>query len=212
MYKPMANNKQSFRLLLITDRKKCRDLKQDILSACKAGVKAVQLREKDLSSVELLSLSKALRKITKSNSAKLLINDRLDICLIAKADGVHSPEKGLFPNQIKKFNSKLLAGKSVHSVKGAIDAEKMGYDYIIAGPIFRTASKIKYGKPLGLEILNQICNSVKIPVYAVGGINPFRAKRCIAKGAYGAAVISEIMSAKSVKQKIKEFERALGGL
>lgn len=208
----MAKSKPAFKLLLITDRKKCKNLTQVILSACEAGVKAVQLREKDLPAVELLSLSKKLRKITNSKSAKLIINGRLDICLLSKADGIHSPEKGFTPQQIKKYNSKLLAGKSIHSVKSAICAEKMGYDYIIAGPVFRTASKIKYGRPLGLKTLNQICNAVNIPVYAVGGINPERAEKCISKGAYGAAVISEIMKSKSIKQKVKEFEKALGGL
>jgi thiamine-phosphate pyrophosphorylase len=208
----MANNKPAFRLLLITDRKKCRDLKRVISFACGAGVKAVQLREKDISAVELLFLSKELRRITKSNSAKLIINDRLDICILSNADGVHSPEKGFFPHQIKKYNSKLLAGKSVHSIDSAIKAEKNGFDYIIAGPVFRTASKIKYGKPLGLQTLKQICESVNIFVYAVGGINPIRAKRCISKGAYGVAVISEIMKVKFVKQKVREFEKAMGGL
>ena len=212
----MAKSKPLFRLLLITDRKKCKDLKRVVLHACEAGVKAVQLREKSanggLPSAELLSLSKELRKITKSNSAKLLINDRLDICLLSKADGIHSPEKGLTPKQIKKYNSKLLAGKSVHSIKSAIDAEKMGYDYIIAGPVFRTASKIKFGKPLGLKSFKQICDSVNIPVYAVGGINAIRAKKCISKGACGVAVISEIMKSKSIKQTVKEFRNSMGSL
>jgi thiamine-phosphate pyrophosphorylase len=208
----MAKSKPAFRLLLITDRKKCKDLKQVVLSACEAGVNAVQLREKDMPAVELLSLSKELRKITKFNSAKLIINDRLDLCLLSNADGIHSPENGLTPKQIKKYNSKLLSGKSVHSVKGAIDAEKMGYDYIIAGPVFRTASKVKYGKPLGLKTFKQICDAVDIPVYAVGGINPERAKKCISKGAYGAAVISEIMKSKSIKQKVKEFQNSMGSL
>jgi thiamine-phosphate pyrophosphorylase len=212
----MANNKLQFKLLLITDRKKCGDLTKVITSACKAGVKAVQLREKStdngISGAELLSISKELRKITKKYSAKLLINDRLDICLISKADGLHSPEHGFLPNQIKKFNNKLLSGKSVHSVQCAVEAEKNGYDYIIAGPVFRTASKIKYGKPLGLSLLKEICNSVRIPVYAVGSINPERAKRCIMKGAYGAAVISAIMKSKDVKRTVSEFKRALGGL
>lgn len=208
----MAKSKPAFRLLFITDRKKCKDLKQVVLSACEAGVKAVQLREKDLPAIELLALSKELRGITKSKSAKLIINDRLDICLLSNADGIHSPEKGLTPQLIKKYNSKLLAGKSIHSVKSAVYAEKMGYDYIIAGPVFRTASKIKYGRPLGLKTLNQICDAVNIPVYAVGGINPERAKKCISKGAFGAAVISEVMKSKSVKQKVKEFRNSMGGL
>jgi thiamine-phosphate pyrophosphorylase len=212
----MVSSKPDFKLLLITDSKICNNLTQVISSACQAGIKAVQLREKStndgISAFELLSLSKELRKITKEYSAKLLINDRLDICLLSKADGVHSPEKGFLPYQIKKFNNKLLSGKSVHSVEGAIEAEKNDYDYIIAGPVFRTASKIKYGKPLGLNKLKEICDSVKIPVYAVGGINPYRARKCLANGAYGAAVIGAIMKAKSVKKTVNEFKKALGGL
>ncbi|RPI14797.1 MAG: thiamine phosphate synthase [Ignavibacteriae bacterium] len=208
----MESNKPEFKLLLITDRKKCKDLIQVIDTACRSGIKAVQLREKDIPAVELLSLSKELRKITKKHSAMLLINDRLDICLLSKADGVHSPEKGFLPQQIKRNNKKLIAGISVHSVKSAVDAEKNGYDYIIAGPVFRTASKIKYGKPLGLSVLKNICDSVNIQVYAVGRINPERAKKCIAKGAYGVAVISAIMKSKNIKKTVSEFKKALGGL
>lgn len=212
----MENNAPGFKLLLITDRKKRNDLKKVILSACKAGIKAIQLREKSdnnrMPAVELLALSKELRKITNEYSAKLLINDRLDICLLSKADGVHSPEKGFTSQQLKKYNHKFLAGKSVHSVEGAIEAEKDGYDYIIAGPVFRTASKVKYGRPLGLNKLSEICKSVKIPVYAVGSINSERAKKCMAKGAYGAAVIGAIMNAESIRTIINEFKKAMGGL
>lgn len=207
-------NRISFRLLLISDRKLCNhnSLEETTNIAFASGVKAIQLREKDLLTSELLTLAKKLKKSTLKHSAKLIINDRLDIAMLVKADGVHSPENGIQAKDIKRFNKKLIVGKSTHSVKTAIDAEKNGYDYIIAGPVFRTASKIKYGKPLGLSLLKEICNCVKIPVFAVGGINPERAKKCIKAGAHGAAVISAIFQSADIKKTVMEFQNSLGGL
>jgi thiamine-phosphate pyrophosphorylase len=207
-------NKIDFRLLLISDRKLCKHKSFEVKAniAFSSGVKAIQLREKDLSSSELLTLAKKLKKAAQKHSVKLIINDRLDIALLSKADGIHSPENGIKTKDVKKFNKKLIAGKSTHSVKSAIAAENNGYDYIITGPVFRTASKIKYGKPLGLSLLKEICHSVKIPVFAVGGINPERAEKCIKAGAHGVAVISAIFKSKNIKKTVLEFKKSLGGL
>ncbi len=202
------------KIILITDYKKYGHNKSFpiILSSLKAGIKAIQLREKDLSSSELLSLAKKLRKAAKKHSVKLIINDRLDIAMLSKADGVHSPESGIQAKDVKRFNKNMIVGKSTHSVKSAVEAEINGYDYIIAGPVFRTASKIQYGKPLGLPLLREICGSVKIPVFAVGGINPKRAKKCIDAGAYGVAVIWAIFKSENIKTTVLEFKKSLGGL
>jgi thiamine-phosphate pyrophosphorylase len=207
-------NKIDFRLLLISDRKLCKhkSLEETANISFASGVKAIQLREKDLSSSELLTLAKKLNKTCINHSAKLIINDRLDIAVLSKADGVHSPEKGIQAKDVKRFNKNLIIGKSTHSVKSAINAEKNGYDYIIAGPVFRTASKIQYGKPLGLSLLKEICSSVNIPVFAVGGINPQRAEKCIKAGAHGAAVIGAIFKSKNIKKTVLEFKKSLGGL
>ena len=207
-------NKIDFHLILITDRKKLHNisLKKFIDKCCQNGIKAVQLREKDLTSYDLLLLTKKLKKVTEKYSTKLLINDRLDIALLSNADGVHSPVTGIQSSQIKQFNKNLLAGKSVHSLTTAKNAEKDGFDYIICGPVFKTPSKIKYGKPLGINNLKEICSSVKIPVFTVGGINPKRAKQCLQIGAYGVAVISEIFNSKNLKQTISDFKTALGNL
>ena len=206
-------NKIDFKLLVITDRKKCKPKKLDdvVIEACHSGVKAFQLREKDLSASEILSLSLKLRKIT-SNNSKLIINDRLDIALLSKSNGIHSPENGILPKQAKSFNKNLIIGKSTHSLKSAIEAERKGYDYIIFGPVFRTQSKVKYGKPKGIKELTRICAKIKIPVFAVGGINPDRAKKCIEAGAQGAAVIGAVMKSRNVKKTITEFKENMGSL
>jgi thiamine-phosphate pyrophosphorylase len=206
--------KISFRLLLISDRKLCENklLSVTAASAFSSGVKAFQLREKELSSFHLLTLAKKLRKLSSKHSAKLIINDRLDIAMLVKADGVHSPENGIQAKDVKRLSKNLIVGKSTHSVKSAVDAEKNGYDYIIAGPVFRTASKIKYGKPLGIKLLKEICCSVGIPVFAVGGINPERALKCINAGAHGIAVISAVFKSNNIKKTVLEFQKSLGGL
>ncbi len=207
-------NKIDFRLLLISNRRMCKNksIEETASIAFGAGVKAIQIREKDLSSSELLILAKKLKKVSLKHSVKLIINDRLDIAMLVKANGVHSPEKGIQAKDVKKLKKNLIIGKSTHSVKSAIEAEKMRYDYIIAGPVFRTASKIKYGKPLGLSLLKEICSAVKIPVFAVGGINPKRAEICIKASAYGVAVISSIFKSKNIKKTVLEFKNSLGGL
>jgi len=207
-------NKIDFRLLLISDRKLCKykSFEKTVNIAFASGVKTIQLREKDLSSFELLILAKNLKKAAQKHFAKLIINDRFDIAMFSKADGIHSPVNGIQAKDIKRFSKNLIIGKSTHSVESAIDAERNGYDYIIAGPVFSTASKIKYGRPLGLSLLKKICLSVKIPVFAVGGINPQRAEKCIRAGAHGAAVIGAIFKSKNIKKTVLEFKKSLGGL
>jgi len=201
-------NPIDFKLILITEGKFNNNLYKTISSACRAGVKAVQIREKHISAKELLIISKKIRTITKQTKIKLFINDRYDIAMLSKADGLHVPENGINPAQVVK--SKFITGKSVHSLIGAVEAEKNGFDYIFFGPVFRTPAKVKFGKPQGLENLKTVCGSVKIPVFAVGGINPNRAKKCIQSGAYGVAVIREIMNSKNVIKTVNEFNVSLG--
>jgi thiamine-phosphate pyrophosphorylase len=197
-------------LLVITDRKSTRkDLSKIINDCFKAGVKAIQLREKDLPSNRLLALANKLKKTTKS---KLIINDRLDIALLSSSDGVHSPEKGIDAKYIKKYAKNLLAGRSVHSKEQAIRAERGGFDYLLFGPVFRTPTKIKYGAPQGLKKLKQICSAVNIPVFAVGGITPRRVKKCLTAGAYGVASISAVMKSANIRKTISEFKGVLEGL
>ena len=89
-------------------------------------------------------------------------------------------------------------------------AEKDGFDYLMFGPVFRTPAKIKFGKPQGLKKLNQICSAVNIPVFAVGGINPARVKKCISAGAYGVAAIREFMKTKDLRKTINDFNKEFG--
>jgi len=207
-------NSIDFRLLVITDNHLAKDntLESIVEKCCGNGVRAIQLREKDISAKKLFDISKRLRKITRKHSAKLVINDRLDIALLSKSDGVHSPEQGIKAEDIRKINSKLLTGKSVHSQTSAVEAERDGYDYIIFGPVFRTPLKVKYGKPQGLKKLKEVCQAVGIPVFAVGGITPDRSGRCIDCGAHGVTVIGAVFRSTDLKKTLREFRTSLGCL
>lgn len=184
---------------LITDSKLCTidKLPNIVRAALKAGFKAVQLREKELSTIELYNLAKILREITSEANALFFINDRVDIHLAVGADGVHLGWKSM---PVKKVRAMLglddWIGVSVHSVEEAKKAEQEGASYIIVGPIFETPSKAPYMKPLGLDILTKLKKEISIPFIAVGGIDESNTKSVFESGASGVAMIRCIMTAK----------------
>lgn len=161
---------------------------------------------------ELLQFAKNIKKEVNLQKTKIIVNDRIDIAILAGSSGVHSVANGIPADSIHKFCSGKISGKSVHSIKEALQAEKDGFDYVLFGPIFRTPAKVKYGKPQGLRKLNDLCRKIKLPVIAVGGINPARAKKCIDAGAYGVAAISDLFNTSNVKVKLSEYKIALGEL
>jgi len=207
-------NNISFSYYLITDRKACapRTLLDVVDEACGQGIKAVQLREKDVGGRALYKLAKQLRKVTKQYGTLLFINDRVDIALAVGADGIHCRENSLSPEVIKKLSNDLLIGSSVHSVKRAQKVKSEGADFLLFGPVFYTPSKDSYGQPQGIERLKEVIKSVNIPVFAVGGINMEEAQACLDVGAEGIAGISSIMKSSATKGTVKNWEKILGEL
>jgi len=192
---------------LITDRHQAngRSLTTVVEAALQGGVKAVQLREKDLSAKELFELARRMRDLTKQYGARLFINDRLDIALAVEADGIHLGQNSFNPKDVREIldgsqftihSSRLLIGVSTHSLAEARKAEEEGADFITIGPVFYTASKAGYGRPLGVEIIKSVKEAVKIPVFAIGGIKLDTISEVAAAGADGIAVISAIIGAK----------------
>lgn len=177
-----------------------------IEESCQSGARLVQLREKDLDGKPLFNLAQSLRATTARYGAKLIINSRLDIALAASADGLHLPENALPVQTVRRFFSSLV-GRSVHGVAGAIEAEQSGADYLVFGHIFQTPSKAI--EPRGLNALREVCDSVTIPVYAVGGITPERARACLDAGAFGVAAMNAVMSANSVRKIVGAYLNAL---
>ncbi|RJQ46010.1 MAG: thiamine phosphate synthase [Nitrospiraceae bacterium] len=198
-----------FRFYLITDRKLITDrcsLIAAVKDALKGGVKAIQLREKDLDTRELLKLAYKMRELTAKHDARLFINDRFDVALAVGADGVHLTQNSIPADAVRKtVRRKLLMGVSTHSLKEAKEAEKAGADFITSGPVYRTPSKLKYGRPLGIDALRNICSKVNIPVFAIGGIKSRRINEVRQAGAYGVAMISEIFGAEDISKKSGEI-------
>ena len=165
-----------------------------IEQAAKANVDWIQLREKDLAGRELAELAAAaLQRM--GGGSRLLINDRLDVAVATGAAGVHLGDRSLPVGEVKHLvkerypGREFLIGASTHSVEAAKEAEAGGADYVIFGPVFATPSKASFGAPQGLPKLRAVCERVKIPVLAIGGISTENASECLKAGASGIAAI-----------------------
>ena len=189
-----------FDLYLVTDRTQTqgRDLLVVLEQALQGGVRAVQLREKDLSGNELFVLAEKTRKLCQRYNALLFVNDRVDIALAVEADGV---QLGTASIPIKTARDLLgpqkIIGASTHSLHEANEAVQHGADFILFGPVYFTPSKASYGSPQGLEALKKIVEKISLPVYAIGGIKPENIQDVRRIGVRGAALISAVISAKN---------------
>ena len=193
-------------LCLVTDRHQCggRPLEEVVARALEGGVNLVQLREKDLPAGELIALAERLRELTKRR-ALLFVNDRLDVALASGADGAQIGEEGLPLKAAREVSEgRLLLGRSVHSVEGAVEAEAGGADLLVVGTIFPTRSHS--GTPIaGVQLLEQVRGRVQVPFLAIGGVNTENIGAVIEAGASGAAVISAITRSRDPAQASAEL-------
>jgi thiamine-phosphate pyrophosphorylase len=194
--------KPDFRLYLITDRKQTKiSLPDAIRLALQGGVRAIQLREKDLPIRELLILARELRSITKEFKARLFINDRVDVAVAVGADGVHIGHQSMPITAVRKIaGSSMMIGVSTHNVHEAKEAEAGGADLITYGPVYSTPSKIQYGAPIGLEAIRTVKQQVRIPVFGLGGIKLNTIPEVLQAGADGIAMISAILAADDIRK------------
>ncbi|MDD5559941.1 thiamine phosphate synthase [Candidatus Methylomirabilis sp.] len=188
----------SWGLYVVTDRSltKGRPLEAVVDAALAGGAKAIQLREKDLSTRDLYALAERLLPLVHGRGACLLINDRVDLTLALPIDGVHLSRTSLPPAETRALlGPARLIGVSCHSLEEAIEAEREGVDFIVFGPLFPTPSKAAYGPPVGLAQLRKARPQVRLPILGIGGITASNMASVMAAGADGAAVISAVMTA-----------------
>ncbi len=200
-----------FKLYLITDRKQVKmPLVDAVRLALEGGVRAVQLREKDLPVRELLQLARELRELTKEFGARLFINDRVDVASAVNADGVHLGHESMPVKAVRKVvGNDMLIGVSTHNQQEAKDAEAGGADFITIGPIFETPSKAKLGVPVGVDILIKLKSEINIPFYALGGIKSGNVAQVLCAGATGVAMISAIMASDDIKKASSKVIEAI---
>jgi thiamine-phosphate pyrophosphorylase len=191
-------------LYLVTDRQatRGRDLAAVIAECLDAGLRMVQVREKDLARADLVGLCRSIRALTWRAGARLFVNGDLAVAREVGADGVHRPhDRRILPADAPG----LRIGASVHGLVEAMEVEREGVDFLVFGPVYDTPSKRSYGPPQGLEPLAKVIDSVRVPVYAIGGITGGRVREVRAVGAAGVAVISAILSDDSPADATRRF-------
>ena len=178
----------------------------DVKSAIRAKIEVVQYREENKSTGEMYEEAFRLRRICEG--VIFLINNRVDIALSVDADGVHLGREDL-PYLIARrlLGRKKIIGLTVHTLKQAIQAQRLGADYIGVSPIFATHTKSDAGVPVGVELISKIKKRIRIPVIAIGGINLSNAKDVIRAAASGLCAISAVVTARDVRLEIEKFQR-----
>ncbi len=172
------------------------------------GVRFIQLREKHLAPKDFYSEAEKALAFARARNAKIIINDRVDLALALKADGVHLGQDDLPPVEARKIlGESAIIGFSTHSVEQAIAAVKFPVDYIAIGPIFETSTKENPDAVVGIEGLRQVRKSIgAFPLVAIGGITQENARLCLEAGADSVAVISCLLNEpEKIAQKTDTF-------
>lgn len=178
--------------------------------AAAGGLRAVQVRERDLATPELLALVRDLCVVARAHGLRVMINDRADLVLALGADGVHLRSDSLPVSAARRLlGPDRLIGASAHSSDDVARAESEGADFAVLGPVYETPSKRGYGPPIGLRPLEEAIRRCRIPIFAIGGITLARVPEVRRAGAHGVAVVSAILSAQSVEAITRQFLDAL---
>ncbi len=187
-----------YSVYLVTDRDlaRGRTTLEIVAAAIRGGVSCIQLREKTCSTGEFIDESLAIRSLLARHEIPLIINDRVDVALAVKADGIHLGQKDMPCSMARQLiPESMIVGISVESLDDAVAAQKDGADYLGVSPIYPTPTKTDTAQALGLEGLRSIRSEVDLPLVGIGGLNADNAAAVIYNGADGVAVVSAIVAA-----------------
>jgi thiamine-phosphate pyrophosphorylase len=201
-----------FDLYVVTCQKLSRGRSNlEVLDALIAGgVRAVQLREKELPLREYFELAFQFREATARAGVTFIVNDHVDICRAVEADGVHLGQDDFPVREARRLlGPQTIIGVSTHSVEQALQAVEEGADYINVGPIFATQTKLHTGLPVGLDLFRQIRKQVKLPITVMGGINLDNLDQVLAASADRIAVVSAVVGAEDIAATVREFRRKI---
>lgn len=198
----MKLDKKSLLLYAVTDRRWLGDssLYDDVKKALDGGVTFVQLREKHLDHDSFLQEAFKIKKLCAEYKVPFVIDDDVQIAKESNADGVHIGQDDMaLENARRILGEDSIIGVSAQTVDQAVKAEKQGADYLGVGAVFNTSSKDD-ADHVDRETLKAICNSVKIPVIAIGGITEENVIQLKGTGICGVAIISAIFAQKNIKE------------
>lgn len=181
----------------------------DVENALKAGCKIIQYREKNKSTRELIREAKNIKEKC-YKKAIFLVNDRVDVAFAVNSDGVHLGQDDISYDVARKIlGNKKIIGLTVHNLEEAIEAEKIGADYIGLSPIFSTETKKDAGEACGIEMIKKVRNKVNIPIVTIGGINKENISEIIKAGADAAVAISAVVCSDDVSKEVSDFIRII---
>ena len=200
-------NREALKLYLVTNRYQdsLENFLEKVETACRSGVTIVQLREKNLTTNQYYQLAKQVKEITDTYQVPLIIDDRLDVCLAVDAAGLHIGDDELPVSVARKvLGPEKILGVTAKTVKRALEAETSGADYLGTGAIFPTTTK--ENAPITLiSTLKTICQTVAIPVVAIGGLTSENIDQLIGTGIAGVAVVRDLMQAEDIEAKTQAF-------
>jgi len=200
-------NREALRLYLVTNRYQdsLESFLEKVETACRSGVTIIQLREKNLTTNQYYQLAKQVKEITDAYQVPLIIDDRLDVCLAVDAAGLHIGDDELPVSVARQvLGPEKILGVTAKTVKRALEAETSGADYLGTGAIFPTTTK--ENAPITLiSTLKTICQTVAIPVVAIGGLTSENIDQLIGTGIAGVAVVRDLIQAEDIEAKAHAF-------
>ena len=174
-----------------------------------ANVSLIQLRDKTLTDRQLVTLGRQIMKLTRGTRTRFIMNDRADLALAAGADGVHLGQDDLTVADARKImGAARLIGVSTHSIEDARQAVLAGANYIGVGPVFSSKTK-SFSSLAGLELVEQVAAEIKLPVFAIGGINEENVVKVIAAGISRVAVSAAVAKAEDPNAVAQKFAEQL---
>ena len=205
-------NKNSLLLYAVTDSSWLNEgetLAEAVEKALEGGVTRIQLREKNLGTDEFVQLAVEIKNICSKSSVPLIINDSVEVCLAADADGVHLGQGDMAIEKARRLlgDTKII-GITAKTVEQALAAQNGGADYLGSGAVFGTSTKAD-AKKMELGTLKSITEAVSIPVAAIGGINSLNIEQLEGTGISGAAVVSGIFAQKDITSASAELREKL---
>lgn len=184
------------------------DVEKAVAEAVSGGATMVMLREPGMAARELEALARRLKNVTRGK-ALLVIHDRVDVAQAMEADGVQLPEDGLTTRAARGLIGKYtVLGRSADDHGAALEATREGAEWVLAGPIYKSASQPNE-KPTGAKLISDIVEDSAMPVIAIGGITVDKVDEVVKAGAAGVAVLSAIAGADDPKAATEEVVKAL---
>lgn len=175
-----------------------------------AEIKVIQYREKDKTVIQKYRECQIIREMTRAAGVTFIVNDHVDLAILVDADGVHLGQDDLPPENVRELvGDERLIGLSTHSPEQALAALQSGVDYIGVGPIFATKTKKDVCEPVGLEYLEYVVNSIKLPHVAIGGIKEHNIAEVQRRGAKCIALVTEIVGAEDIGAKVRALRAVL---